>query len=117
MRNSVTWFLNFVMQIEAIQQAGADPYERTNTRNAHRKIPESVMCVQFFIIRQMNPLLTRIPYTCNEKFCGPLINRPANSSPFDHVEISPVNSLAAVSLEIPNKSIHGVREMLLCFFK
>jgi len=36
MRNLVTWFLNLVMQIEALQQAGADPYERTNTRKAHR---------------------------------------------------------------------------------
>lgn len=36
MRNLVTWFLNLVMQIEALQQAGADPYERSNTRKAHR---------------------------------------------------------------------------------
>ena len=36
MRSLITWFLNLVMQIEAHQQAGANPYERTATRNCHR---------------------------------------------------------------------------------
>jgi len=36
MRNLVTWFLNLVMQLEALQQAGADRHERTETRTAHR---------------------------------------------------------------------------------
>lgn len=32
MRNLLTGFLNLAMQIEALQQAGADPYERTESR-------------------------------------------------------------------------------------
>jgi transposase-like protein len=36
MLNLITWFLNQVMMHEALQQAGADHYERTETRKAHR---------------------------------------------------------------------------------
>lgn len=36
MRNLITWFLNLVMQLEALHQAGADRHERTETRTAHR---------------------------------------------------------------------------------
>jgi transposase-like protein len=36
MRSLITWFLNLVMQLEASQQVGANPYERTSTRNCHR---------------------------------------------------------------------------------
>ena len=36
MRSLITWFLNLVMQLEAHQQAGANPYERTSARNCHR---------------------------------------------------------------------------------
>jgi putative transposase len=36
MKNLLTWFLNLVMQFEALEQVGADPYERTSTRKAHR---------------------------------------------------------------------------------
>ena len=36
MRHLITWFLNLVMQLEALEQAGAGPYERTETRQAHR---------------------------------------------------------------------------------
>jgi putative transposase len=36
MSNLTTWFLNFVMQIEALQQVGTDPYERTDTRKSQR---------------------------------------------------------------------------------
>lgn len=32
----LTWFLNLVLQLEAIQQAGADPYQRSESRKAHR---------------------------------------------------------------------------------
>ena len=32
----ITWFLNLVMQLEALQQAGADRHERTATWTAHR---------------------------------------------------------------------------------
>jgi len=32
----LTWFLNLVMQQEAIQQADAEPYQRIDSRKAHR---------------------------------------------------------------------------------
>jgi len=31
-----TWFLNLVMQLEALQQTGAEPYQRIDGRKAHR---------------------------------------------------------------------------------
>ncbi len=37
MRQLLTYFLNLVMQEEAVQQAGALPYERGEKRIAHRK--------------------------------------------------------------------------------
>jgi putative transposase len=36
MKKLLTWFLNMVMQLEAIQQAGAEPYQRNEERAAHR---------------------------------------------------------------------------------
>jgi putative transposase len=32
----LTWFFNLVMQLEAIQQSGAEPYERNEARTAQR---------------------------------------------------------------------------------
>ena len=32
----LTWFLNLVMQLEAMQKSGAEPYQRTGSRRAHR---------------------------------------------------------------------------------
>ena len=36
MKTLITWFLNQVMLLEALQQAGAEQYERTDARKAHR---------------------------------------------------------------------------------
>ena len=36
MLNLITWFLNQVLLQEALQQAGAGHYERTDARKAHR---------------------------------------------------------------------------------
>jgi putative transposase len=36
LKELLTWFLNQVMQLEALQQAGAEPYQRINGRKAHR---------------------------------------------------------------------------------
>ena len=36
MKTLITWFLNQVMLQEALQQAGAAQYERTDARKAHR---------------------------------------------------------------------------------
>jgi putative transposase len=36
MKKLLTWFLNLVMQLEAIQQSCAEPYERNDERTAHR---------------------------------------------------------------------------------
>lgn len=36
LKKLLTWFLNLVMQLEAIQQSGAEPYERNEKRTAQR---------------------------------------------------------------------------------
>lgn len=36
LKHLLTWFLNLVMQLEALQQVGAEPYERNASRKAHR---------------------------------------------------------------------------------
>jgi putative transposase len=36
LKKLLTWFLNLVMQLEAIEQINADPYERVESRKAHR---------------------------------------------------------------------------------
>jgi putative transposase len=36
LKKLLTWFLNLVMQLEAIQQADAEPYQRVDSRKAHR---------------------------------------------------------------------------------
>jgi len=35
LRKLLTFFLNLVMQLEAIQQSGAEPYQRSELRRAH----------------------------------------------------------------------------------
>lgn len=36
LKKLLTWFLNLVMQLEAMEQINAEPYERVETRKAHR---------------------------------------------------------------------------------
>jgi putative transposase len=36
LKKLLTWFLDLVMQLEAVQQAEAEPYERVKSRKAHR---------------------------------------------------------------------------------
>jgi putative transposase len=36
LKKLLTWFLNLVMQLEAVQQADAEPYQRVESRKAHR---------------------------------------------------------------------------------
>jgi transposase-like protein len=36
LKKLLTWFLNLVMQLEAIQQSDAEPYHRVDSRKAHR---------------------------------------------------------------------------------
>ena len=36
LKKLLTWFLNLVMQLEAIQQSVAEPYQRIDSRKAHR---------------------------------------------------------------------------------
>mgnify|MGYP000943814093 FL=1 len=36
LKKLLTWFLNLVMQLEAMQQVGAEPYQRAESRKAHR---------------------------------------------------------------------------------
>jgi transposase-like protein len=36
LKKLLTWFLNLVMQFEAMEQIEAEPYERADSRKAHR---------------------------------------------------------------------------------
>jgi transposase-like protein len=36
LKKLLTWFLNLVMQFEAMEQIDAEPYQRVGTRKAHR---------------------------------------------------------------------------------
>jgi putative transposase len=36
LKKLLTWFLNLVMQFEAIEQIDAKPYQRVGSRKAHR---------------------------------------------------------------------------------
>jgi transposase-like protein len=36
LKKLLTWFLNLVMQLEAMQQVGAEHYQRAESREAHR---------------------------------------------------------------------------------
>ena len=36
LKKLLTWFLNLVMQLEAMEQIDAEPYERADSRKAHR---------------------------------------------------------------------------------
>lgn len=36
LKELLTWFLNQVMLLEALQQTGAEPYQRTDGRKSHR---------------------------------------------------------------------------------
>ncbi len=36
LKRLLTWFLNLVMQFEAMEQINAEPYERVDSRKAHR---------------------------------------------------------------------------------
>ncbi len=36
LRKLLTWFYNLVMQLEVIQQCGAEPYERSDERTVQR---------------------------------------------------------------------------------
>ena len=42
LKKLLTWFLNLVMQFEAMDQIEAAPYERADTRKAHRKATKIV---------------------------------------------------------------------------
>jgi len=36
LKKLLTWFLNLIMQLEAIQQSESEPYQRIESRKAHR---------------------------------------------------------------------------------
>jgi len=36
LKKLLTWFLNLVMQLEAMEQIDAEPYQRVDSRKAHR---------------------------------------------------------------------------------
>jgi len=63
MQNLITWFLNLVMQVEALHQAQADPYERTVTRCAHRNgYKERSLKTRFGELSLREPQFRELPF-------------------------------------------------------
>jgi len=59
----LTWFLNLVMQLEAIQQADAEPYQRIDSRKAHRNgYKERSLKTRVGDIRLKKPQFREIPF-------------------------------------------------------
>jgi hypothetical protein len=71
MKTLITWFLNQAMLQEALQQAGAAQYERTDARKAHRNgynPPFALTWVVGRIIKPQDPCTFRKNLSCAH-FC------------------------------------------------
>jgi len=63
MKDLITWFLNEVMQREALEQAGADKYERTGTRRTYRNGTRSrSLKSRYGQLNLDKPLLRNLPF-------------------------------------------------------
>lgn len=63
LKKLLTWFLNLVMQLEAIQQADAEPYQRSESRKAHRNgYKERSLKTRVGEIRLNKPQFREIPF-------------------------------------------------------
>jgi putative transposase len=61
LKKLLTWFLNLVMQLEAIQQSDAEPYQRIDSRKAHRNgYKERSLKTRVGEIRLMKPQFREI---------------------------------------------------------
>jgi putative transposase len=63
LKKLLTWFLNLVMQLEAIQQADAEPYQRIDSRKAHRNgYKERSLKTRVGELRLRKPQFREIPF-------------------------------------------------------
>jgi putative transposase len=63
LKKLLTWFLNLVMQLEAIQQSDAEPYQRIDSRKAHRNgYKERSLKTRVGEIRLKKPQFREIPF-------------------------------------------------------
>jgi len=59
----LTWFLNLVMQLESIQQSGSEPYQRIESRKAHRNgYKERSLKTRIGEINLKKPAVSRISF-------------------------------------------------------
>jgi len=63
LKNLLTWFLNLVMQFEAIEQIDAEPYQRIGSRKAHRNgYKERSLKTRVGELRLKKPQFREIPF-------------------------------------------------------
>ena len=63
LKRLMTWFLNLVMQLEAMEQIDAEPYERTDSRKAHRNgYKERTLKTRMGELRLKKPQFREIPF-------------------------------------------------------
>jgi putative transposase len=63
LKNLLTWFLNLVMQFEAIEQIDAEPYQRVGSRKAHRNgYKERSLKTRVGELRLKKPQFREIPF-------------------------------------------------------
>ena len=63
LKNFLTWFLNLVMQFEAMEQIDAEPYQRVGSRKAHRNgYKERSLKTRVGELRLKKPQFREIPF-------------------------------------------------------
>jgi transposase-like protein len=63
LKNLLTWFLNLVMQFEAMEQIDAEPYQRVGSRKAHRNgYKERSLKTRVGELRLKKPQFREIPF-------------------------------------------------------
>jgi transposase-like protein len=63
LKNLLTWFLNLVMQFEAMEQINAEPYERVESRKAHRNgYKERSLKTRLGELKLKKPQFREIPF-------------------------------------------------------
>ena len=63
LKNLLTWFLNLVMQFEAMEQIDAEPYQRVDSRKAHRNgYKERSLKTRVGELRLKKPQFREIPF-------------------------------------------------------
>jgi transposase-like protein len=63
LKNLLTWFLNLVMQFEAMEQIDAEPYQRIGSRKAHRNgYKERSLKTRVGELRLKKPQFREIPF-------------------------------------------------------